>query len=433
MREVRHTFEHLMVILGVFVICLAIIFAIPGVRLWFIEEVPPAVVGVGGPRAVSSLMTGVDPKLLAEAVNDDDTRADMIALWRESIAEMEPEALAEVASELLSDPNTSGFIVNLITELDPDTATDFCNAFLCDPAVVDKLVAVIPLMDEGISDFLNTLIADEGASDLVQYIISSSDSQTMANFINALLGNEQTADRVLRLLTNLDDTALSDMVNSVLGGTDENGTRVSDLIIDVVDKLDNNALVDFAADFVASEGGVRFVTDMAKGLLEGENQQATWELLYEVTDNLGVANLFAAILMHNDGQLDDFLKSFFTNEAFRHMVNDALAEATPYGSVHDLFEDIQPALFGDLQDPSDGFLDYLWVEVDLLDLATYGISWDSEEFDEIVDYYIPDGSALEPLGDLVGVLVGALLEDFVDSMTAWVKVTGVRFQGEQPF
>jgi hypothetical protein len=26
-----------------------------------------------------------------------------------------------------------------------------------------------------------------------------------------------------------------------------------------------------------------------------------------------------------------------------------------------------------------------------------------------------------------------LLEDFVDSMTAWVKVTGVRFQEEQPF
>jgi len=114
MREVRKTFEHLVIILAVALVCLLILFAIPGIRLWFLQRVPAAAVGIAGTEAVGQLVTGVNPKMLAEAANYDDTKADLIEFWGDTISEMDAEAVAELVNEVLVDPNPAALMtVNL--------------------------------------------------------------------------------------------------------------------------------------------------------------------------------------------------------------------------------------------------------------------------------------------------------------------------------
>jgi hypothetical protein len=372
MREVRQTFEHLVIIFGILLLCLIMIFAIPGIRVWAFENIPSAVVGVAGNGSVSHMMVGVDPQLLAAAVNDDGLREDLITLWKESLAEMEPDAMAKVFNDYFADPNTGAKILDLVAELEPAAASGFLNTVLSDPVTSTYLRNVLPLVDQ------------EGLS----------------NLINEVVGAEQTANTTVRVL----------------------------------DGLDSGALVDFMADIVASEEGTRLVSDLAVGLLEGDNQEATRQLLFEVTDSLGVADLFASVLLHNGGQLDDFLQGFFSNESFRHMVSDALAEAGPEGAVHQLFEDIQEGLFGDPEAPEvKAFLDYLWVGVNVKQIDTHGYVWDDEGIEEIISHYVPEGSYLEPLAEMVTEIIRQIMGDMMGDFNVWVNVTGVRFQDEPPY
>jgi hypothetical protein len=238
LREVRHTFEHLVVILGVFFLCLAIIFAIPAVRVWAFQNVPGAVVGVAGTGPMANVMGGVDPQLLSEAINDDETREELIELWKESVPEMDPQALAEMGNELLADPNTAALLVDLIAEVDPAAMSELYNSLLADPVVADHLIALLPLLDtQGLANLTNAIMASPGTADLVKGIIENSDSEATAKLVNAVISDDDTVDTVAELIGYIDAAEVAALTNAVLA--DESAFQsITDLTSTLMDTLD---------------------------------------------------------------------------------------------------------------------------------------------------------------------------------------------------
>jgi hypothetical protein len=267
MREVRHTFEHLMVILGVFFICLVIIFAVPGIRVWAFENVPAALASVVGTGAMADIMAGVNPQTLSAAINDDDMREDLIELWQESIPEMEPDAIADMTNELLADPNTAALLVDLIAEVDPAAMSELYNSLLADPAVADHLAAVIPQLEvEGLANLTNALMASEETVALVNNLITFADNEATANLLNSILadedGNSAVAEALSGLLGYLDADELADFTNKLLADDNENVLNFIDTVIEYSETehvallvntiLDDQGTVDFLDELLAA-------------------------------------------------------------------------------------------------------------------------------------------------------------------------------------
>jgi hypothetical protein len=241
-RQVRHTFEHLVVILGVFFLCLAIIFAIPAVRVWAFQNVPGAVVGVAGTGAMANMMGGVDPQLLSEAINDDETREELIELWKESIPEMDPQALAEMGNELLADPNMAALLVDVIAELDPAAMGELYNSLIADPVVADHLIALLPLLDtQGLANLTNAIMASPGTADLVKGIIEHSDNEATAKLVNAVISDDDTVDVVAELIGYIDAAEVAALTNAILEDESELH-NISDLVITLMNTLDTKGV-----------------------------------------------------------------------------------------------------------------------------------------------------------------------------------------------
>lgn len=308
MREVRHTFEHLMVILGVFFICLVIIFAVPGVRVWAFENVPAALTSVVGTGAMADIMAGVNPQMLSAAINDDNMREDLIELWQESLPEMEPDAIADMTNELLADPNTAALLVDLIAEVDPAAMSELYNSLLADPAVADHLAAVIPQLEvEGLANLTNALVASDEIVALVNDVIALADNEATANLLNSILavdedGNSIVADALSGLLGHLDANELADFTNKLLADDNENVVNFIDTLIEYSDTehvallvntiLDDQGTVDFLDELLAALSTDNPDTDILESAILGDftfqvlAQEGTIALLNNTMDVL---------------------------------------------------------------------------------------------------------------------------------------------------
>jgi hypothetical protein len=191
MREVRQTLEHLVIIAGVFFLCVALLMAIPGIRTWTFENVPKAIARAGGTGATSGFMAGMDPGLLAIAVNDDDSRESLIELWKESLPGMEPDALADLTNQLLSDPNTAALVVDLVAELDEEAVSGLYNGLFSDPAVADFVAELLPKLDtQGLARLVNSIMASDATAALVKGLIEHTDPAATAGLINGIVGDQ---------------------------------------------------------------------------------------------------------------------------------------------------------------------------------------------------------------------------------------------------
>lgn len=368
MREVRHTFEHLLIILGVFFLCLAIIFAIPSVRIWAFQNIPAAVAGVSGTTYMSNIMAGVDPRLMAEVINDDETREELIELWKDSLPGMEPDALAEMGNELLADPNTAALIVDLIAELDQEAMSDLYNGLLADPAVADHIAALLPNLDpQGLANFTNALMASEQTAELVNRLVEFVDIEATAELINSMLGevdedgtlrvNQAIVDATTEMLTYLDADALGSFVNALLADEDSNLVKFANELTEKLDTEPVAALVNKMLTKIAEDGSL-VINDV---MLDKLNQ-----LLGYLDDEAGT---FQKFLFDVAGRpSDDSDRIYGTDLLLQNMLNildeegNVDTECELFKSMEALFEPgqgLHEALFGELG-VNDAMMDYVW-------------------------------------------------------------------------
>ena len=358
MREVRQTFEHLVIITVVFFLCAAIILGIPAVRGWVFNNVPAAIIKEGGSGATTSLMVGLDPHMLATAVNDDKTRADLVKLWSETLPQIEPDAMAQMGNELLSDPNTSVLIVNVISQLDPEAASALYNSIITDPVLADYILGLLPKLDP----------------------------QALASFSNALLANPNTATMVNGLIENADNHATAMLANSIMANVDEEtGENITVRAVnEIVGLIDPVVTADFFDTVFADPGVADFVNALANNG-NPEDMAAIAKLLDRILGNVTADNAGNPVYVTIE-QLDQFLRSLdgtttrefiwktMNTDGFSKFCQNLLSILDENGNVdpncptfkalESLLtpgQGLHKMLFGELG-VNDALLDYLWNE-----------------------------------------------------------------------
>ena len=371
MREIRHTFEHLVVILGVFFLCLIILFAIPGVRLWFFEQVPAAAVSIAGTEAVGQLVTGVNPKLLADAVNDDDTRADLIELWGDAIPEMDTEAVAEIVNEVLADPNIAALVADVTAELNEKSLADLVNVLLADPATSDFVIDLLPYLDqEGLSTMLNEILASEPAMSLTKSLIHNTDAVALGNLINELLADNSQS--LLGLTTNLMDNIEADVLGNFVNGLLADDTQVlSNFTTDLIREIDTEKAADLVNEITQNE----VMITQLDGLVGGLDPTVLSDLLFELLVQPDVQNF-----------TEELLGTIEPGTALADLLND------PEGGL-------RHGLFGN-PNADDAFMDWFWLEIRNERWATNGGLSITQHLSEHTL------APLKPVLDAVGLLAG---------------------------
>ena len=371
MREVRKTFEHLVIILAVALVCLLILFAIPGVRLWFFEQVPAAAVSIAGTEAVGQLVTGVNPKLLADAVNDDDTRSDLIELWGDAIPEMDPEAVAELVNEVVADPNLAALMADVTAELNEKSLADLVNVLLADPATSDFVTDLLPYLDqEGLSTMLNEILASEPAVNLVKSLVQNTDAVAVGSLINDLLADDSQSlvDLTTNLMNNIEVDALGNFVNGLLA---DDSQVLSNFTTDLIGELDTEK----AADLV--------------------NEITQDEVMITQLDSL-VGSLDPTVL-------SDFLFGLLTQPDVQEFTEELLGTLEPGSTFADLLNDpeggLRRGLFGN-PNVDDAFMDWFWLEI-------RNERWATNNGLSITQHLSENTLApLKPVLDAVGLLAG---------------------------
>jgi hypothetical protein len=402
MRELRKTFEHLVIILVVTFIGWVIVFAIPANRVGAYQSIAQVAVGFAGPGALSDVMLGVDPQMLAMAVNDDETRAELVDLWSETIPEMEPEALASLLNELLLDPNVDAFLINVVSELDEGGAVQLFNSFVSDPAIAEQVLEVLPQLDsQGLSGLVNCVLQEESTAELARAFVDSLDARALGGFVNTLLADERgTLVEFSR-----------DLVGSI---------RSEDLAIALDQILAHPGAAEMMTVFVeavdpAAMGG------FLDGVLE-ENADVLTNAVMEVMENMD-PGITASLLsrMFSSTEAGDFL-----NELLGTMGEaDGLLREW-LGGVRS--GTLAPVLFGDYAVEGDGIMDRFWTKMRLRHvIVDYDSLYDSLEYGEFLDIFGLD------LGQLLLEQIVAVVNDVIDDLEIWATVTDMAYQEEKPF
>jgi hypothetical protein len=358
MRELRQTSEHLLIITVVFFLCVAIILAIPAVRGWVFNNVPAAIVKEAGSGATASLMVGLDPHMLATAVNNEETRDDLVKLWSETLPQIDPDAMAQMGNELLSDPNTSVLIVNVISQLKPEAASALYNSIITDPVLADYILAILPKLDpQALASFSNSILASPGTAKLVNGLIENADNHATAMLANRIMANadEETGENITFKALNeiiglidpvvtanffnsvFADPGVADFVNALSNNGDPGDMAA---IAKLLDKILGNVTADNAGNPV-------YVTieqlDQFLGSLDGTT---TSDFVWKVMDTDGFSKFCQNLLsiLDENGNVDPDCPTFKALESL----------LTPGQGLHKM-------LFGELG-VNDALCDYLWNE-----------------------------------------------------------------------
>jgi hypothetical protein len=387
MREIRHTFEHLVVILAIALVCILIVLAAAGP--WLMENLPSAVASVAGTRSASQLVTGVDPQLLSNAMNDDETRAELLDLWRQTVPEMEAEALGDMLNELLSDPNLASAVADIAAELDEEAVAQLSNSVLSDPAIADLIVRVMPELDQArLSNLVGDLVSNERVVDFVLSLAESTDTQALGSFINQLLSDDDQAlaDLVTGIMDSTDPAAISDFVNELLADEDQ---VLSNLTIDLIKELDTAKAANMTLAITENPETLA----QLDSLLGNLNTKAFADFLMDMLEQPHILEFAERVI-----------RTCSSDSAFKNLLNDK--ESGLY-----------TALFGNPDNDDDAFLDWFWLEIRNEKLvAAGGISVTQYLRENTLE---PFQGTLDAIGDLVG--NPDLYSDFADQLGVAVE------------
>jgi hypothetical protein len=445
---------------------------------WVYKNVPSAMVGLAGAGTMSNLMAGMDPQLMAQAVNDDDMRADIIELWQESLPEMEPDAAADVVNQLLADPNTAALIVDVIAGLDEEAVGGLCNSIVSDPTMADHVVALLPNLEaEGLSNLANALASSNSTATLVRALVEHTDANAVGRLVNDILlelddggepivmvdefgnmtldehGNpvyecdSAVIDATVDLMTEIDTDALTNMINRILeDGRDDLGEFVNTLVASIEGE-GIAALVDGIVSYETEEQGL-VALQKTNELLQ---VLATDDATTPGIDESKIFRNFLFQVLGDDGTID------FLNGMLGSLNPDNKPEALQV--LDDLFlwgQGLHETLYGELS-VNDALLDHLWVQAKVEKVYTDGLAvteyaerelWAmfyatvrnqlierlgfSEDYAEQVaedfaDWLVEPDTEDPSLAKGIAGLIDAVLNDFFVGISYYVRISDLGF------
>ena len=125
MKGVLRTFKHLVVIAVFVVLIVAIIMSTPGSRQWAMGQAGRVTDVVGRSEVatlVGSAVGNLDPEVIAEVVNDPDSRESLVELITDVIPELDSASVAELVNGIVDNPELANFIIALLPEIDQGVA-----------------------------------------------------------------------------------------------------------------------------------------------------------------------------------------------------------------------------------------------------------------------------------------------------------------------
>lgn len=232
------------IIVAVLIIGL-ILMAIPTSRLAIMTALPGPIMSMIPTSVVSSFIKGsldkLDPKAIAEIINDDETRGVLVKVINGMLVELDPEATAS----LINDDETRDNLVDLINKVLPETepyaiadlinrivgTTDARGKWVANPALVNLLLdtggregLISQLEPAAIADLINKLTASGELVDFTNSLIAElSKPEIAANlggFLGEVIANEKLDDLINGVISELDGDDLAELLGPVLSNPD---------------------------------------------------------------------------------------------------------------------------------------------------------------------------------------------------------------------